>query len=448
MKPVVDDATPYTTPTHSPLRRIAGNMGHLLSGKAVAGVTSLIYLALAARILGVRDYGTLNLVHAYATFFGTVLALSGFHGIVRFGAQSLQSGNREDFWGLVRFLTLIEVGMALCAMLCAALLAPWATRLLQLDSVAAQFVPFYVIAIFATVRTTPQGLLQLANRFDLIGIQQAVMPVARLIGVAGLWWVGAGLTGFIWVWGVAAVLEGLSMWIMAYYVAKHKGWISGHPDSVRAIAKNHPSLLNFVGITNIDLTLRDLAPRATPLIIGWILGPAATGLYVLAQRASAVLIQPAQLLSQAGYSVITTLVVEGQFAKAHAAVWKSILIAAISGGLVAILFMLFSEQILQILGGKEFTASSDLLVMIGIAAAILSVAPILSAAIVALGYPGRSTSINLFCNLGGIPVLIFALWEFGLEGAGVHALVQSSVFALLLGFSYHRIQAQVSSHAA
>jgi O-antigen/teichoic acid export membrane protein len=432
----------------SPFARILGNMGHLLSGKAVAGISSLIYLALAARILGVRDYGTLNLVHAYATFFGTVLALSGFHGIVRFGAQSLQARKRDEFWGLVRFLTLIEIGIAVCAMLCAALLAPWAIRLLQLDSVAAQFVPFYVIAIFATVRTTPQGVLQLANRFDLIGIQQAVMPVVRLIGVAGLWWMGAGLTGFIWVWGVAAVLEGLSMWIMAYFVAKNKGWISGNPVTVRNIAENQPKLLRFVGITNIDLTLRDLAPKATPLIIGWILGPAATGLYVLAQRASAVLIQPAQLLSQAGYSVIATLAVEGQFAKAHVAVRKSILIAAISGGLIAILFMLFSEQILQILGGMEFAAGGDLLVMIGIAAAVLSVAPILSAAIVAFGYPGRSTSINLFCNLGGIPVLIFALWEFGLEGAGVHALVQGSVFALLLGLSYRRIQLQVCSHAA
>lgn len=437
-----------STEHRSAFRRILGNMGHLLSGKAVAGITSLIYLALAARILGVRDYGTLNLVHAYATFFGTVLALSGFHGIVRFGAQSLQASDREDFWGLVRFLTLIEISMALFAMLCAALLAPWAAGLLQLDNVAAQIVPFYVVAIFATVRTTPQGLLQLADRFDLIGIQQAVMPVARLIGVAILWRTGAGLTGFLWVWGVAALLEGLSMWIMAYFVARKKGWISGSPVRVTDIPGSHAGLLHFVGITNIDLTLRDLAPKATPLIIGWMLGPAATGLYVLAQRASAVLIQPAQLLSQAGYSVIATLAVEGQFAKANAAVRNSITMAAIGGGLVALLFMLFSEQILQILGGKEFVAGGDLLVMIGIAAAILAVGPILSAAIVAFGYPGRSSAINLLCNLGTIPVLIFALGEFGVNGAGVHALVQGSLFALLLGLSYRRIHARVTSREA
>jgi O-antigen/teichoic acid export membrane protein len=437
-----------STDSRTAFRRILGNMGHLMSGKAVAGITSLIYLALAARMLGVHDYGTLNLVHAYATFFGTVLALSGFHGIVRFGAQALQAPDHDNFWGLVRFLTLIEISMALVAMLCAALLAPWTADLLQLDNDAAQIVPFYVVAIFATVRTTPQGLLQLADRFDLIGIQQAVMPVTRLIGVAVLWWIGAGLTGFLWVWGFAALLEGLSMWLMAYHVAKKKGWISPRPLPITDIPANHAGLLRFVGITNIDLTLRDLAPKATPLIIGWILGPAATGLYVLAQRASSVLIQPAQLLSQAGYSVIATLAVDGQFSKANAAVRKSISMAAIGGGLVAILFMLFSDQILQILGGKEFVAGGDLLIMIGIAAAILSVGPILSAAIVAFGYPGRSTTINLLCNLGTIPVLIFALGHYGVNGAGVHALVQSSLFALLLGLSYRRIHARIKSHAA
>lgn len=423
----------------SPFRRIMANMGHLLSGKAVAGVASLVYIALAARILGVGDYGTLNLVHAYATFFGTLLALSGFHGIVRYGAQSLKTSDYDDLWGLIRLLALIEIAMALFAICCAILLSPWAASLLQLNSTAAQFVGFYTLAILATVRTTPQGVLQLADRFDLIGMQQAAMPVARLIGVAILWWMNMGLTGFLVVWLVAALLEGLSMWILAYDVARKRGWISATPRSPRAILSHHAGLIGFVGVTNVDLTLRDLAPKATPLIIGWMLGPIATGLFVLSQRASAVLIQPAQMLSQASYSVIAKLAVEHRYLQAHIAVRSSISIAAACALVVAGIFFMFSEQILHLLAGSEFAAAGELLVMIGFAAAILTVAPTLSAATNAFGYPGRGTTINLFCSLGTLPLLILFLWKLGINGAGVHALLQSALFSLLLGISYRRI---------
>lgn len=432
----------------SPFRRVMGNMGHLLSGKAIAGITSLIYLAMVTRILGVSDYGTLNLVHAYVTFFGTLLALSGFHGIVRFGAQSLQESNYHDFWGLVRLLAMIELGMAALAISCAILLSPWAADLLKLNGTAAQFVPLYAFAVLATVRTTPQGLLQLANRFDLIGIQQAVMPVARLIGVAVLWWIGAGLAGFLWVWLVAALLEGLSMWIMAYVVARQKGWISSAPSAARTIYGDNAGLIRFVGITNVDLTLRDLAPKATPLIIGWMLGPVATGLFVLAQRASAVLVQPAQMLSQASYSVIAKLAVEGQYEQAHKTVRKSILTVAMAAAAVAILFLVFSEQILKLLGGAEFAIAGDLLIMIGFASAILTAAPTLSAALTAFGFPDRSATINLFCNLGMLPILVLCLWKLGVNGAGIHALLQSSLFVLLLGLSYRRVYGKFATYAA
>ena len=432
----------------SPFQRIMRNMGHLLSGKAVAGIMSMVYIALAARALGVGGYGTLNLVHAYATFFGTLLALSGFHGIVRYGARSLQAMDYVNFWALVRLLAAIELSMAFVAMICAALLSPFAVNLLHLSDAAAEWMIYYVLAIFATARATPQGVLQLANRFDLIGLQQTVMPVVRLIGVAILWWFGAGLTGFLFVWLASALLEGLSMWVIAYVVARRKGWVSQTNFSVKEILGAHDGLVRFVGVTNIDLTLRDLAPKATPLIIGWMLGPVATGLYVLAQRASAVLVQPAQLLSQASYSVIAELAVGRQFAKANAALRKSIAMSATGGGAAAILFTLFPQQILQLLGGRAFAAGGDLLIMIGLASAILSITPVLSAAVTAFGYPGRSTAINLSCSLGTLPLLFFLLGQFGVNGAGIYALIQSTLFTVLLALSYHHLYGRIANRAA
>ncbi|MBK5265476.1 MAG: lipopolysaccharide biosynthesis protein, partial [Alphaproteobacteria bacterium] len=69
----------------SGVRQIFGNLFALLSGKAAAGVISLGYLVIAARMLGVTEYGVLNLIHGYVTLVGGIIAFSGWHGLVRYG---------------------------------------------------------------------------------------------------------------------------------------------------------------------------------------------------------------------------------------------------------------------------------------------------------------------------------------------------------------------------
>lgn len=65
------------------VRRIYSNLGLLLGGKAAAGLISLIYIAIAARVLGPADYGVLVLINYYAMLVGGLVAFPGWHAIVR-----------------------------------------------------------------------------------------------------------------------------------------------------------------------------------------------------------------------------------------------------------------------------------------------------------------------------------------------------------------------------
>jgi len=95
--------------------RIARNLGLLMSGKTVAGLISLVYIALSARVLGVTDYGVLNLVHGFATFMGALIAFSGFHPIVTYGTQALHEQDMARLSRLLAFMTLLECALALIA---------------------------------------------------------------------------------------------------------------------------------------------------------------------------------------------------------------------------------------------------------------------------------------------------------------------------------------------
>lgn len=435
---MADDATPRPNATQAPLRRIAGNMGRLLSGKAAAGIISLGSIAIAARTLGVEQYGVLNLVHGFATLMGGTIAFSGFHGMVRYGAEALNRGAHAQFRNLVLLLALIELGMAAVAIALAMLLVPWIGESLGWSDQAIQFGGLYCFAILATVRATPQGLLQLAERFDLIGLHPIIMPLVRLAGAVAIYFNGGGLSAFLWVWLAAAIAEGVSMWVLCWIGTRHLAINADGQPTLKGTRRDNPGIVRFIATTNLDLTLRDIAPKATPLIVGWMLGPAAAGLFALAQRASAILIQPAQMLGEAAYPVVTRLLISGENKAAGKAVRRSALFATVTALVAASIMCLFADKVLVLLGGASFAGGATLLILVVLGRAMIAGMPMLSAALTAQGKPWVSARANLASNVGMLPLLPLMIWWLGLNGAGVHGMLQSLLLVSLLLWSYRR----------
>lgn len=417
--------------------RIARNLGLLMSGKTVAGLISLIYIALSARMLGVTDYGVLNLVHGYATFMGALVAFSGFHPVVTYGTQALHDQDVARLGRLLAFMALLEGALALIAIVTTAALAYPIGLALGWSPDTIAFAPLYSLAILATVRATPWGLLQITGRFDLIAAHQAMMPLVRLVGTLLILATGGGLQSFLIVWLVASVAEGLSMWAIAWWVCRARGIglvLPGYETMSAAIAENR-GLVRFLTITNFDQTLREFAPKAIPLIIGWISGAAAAGLYALAIRIAAVLTQPPQLLGQAAYSVIQKQVAAGQIERARRTIDRAACLVLLAGGAVAAIMSLGAEQIIMLVAGREFLAGATLLMLVLAARAIAAATPLWSTALTSLGRPGSSLQINLACNLLTLPLLPALLTMAGTEGAGYHALIEAAGFAGLLWFA-------------
>ncbi|USI73148.1 lipopolysaccharide biosynthesis protein [Sphingomonas morindae] len=430
-----------TAPPPQGLRRVLANLAHLLGGKAAAGLMSLVYLVLVARTLGVRDYGILVLINGYVVFIGSVLAFSGFHGVVRYGSLALARGDAPALARLVRLMTVIELGCGLFAILVAALLVPIVGPRFGWPPEALRLALPYSLAVIATVRATPQGLLQIAGRFDLIGLHQAVSPVVRLIGALLAWALGAGLPGFLLVWFVSALAEGVAMWLL--------GLIAWRRLTARAPLAGpwrgggEPGFGRFILVTNFDITLRELAPNLAPLTVGWLLGPAAAGLFTLAQRATTALQQPAVLLAQASYSVLADLVAQRRLALLRTTVWRSAGLAlAVAVPFVAAL-ALAAGGLLPLIGGRSFHGGVALVTLLAFARGLGLVAAPIGAGLTALGLPQRSAAATLVANLALYPLLPLLILIDGINGAGWHALGQNLVAALLLAFFFRR-----DSHAA
>jgi len=434
--PAPELAEPSAPPRVSGLRRVLANLAHLIGGKAAAGVMSLVYVVIVARTLGAHDYGVLILLTGYTTLVGSVVAFSGFHGMVRYGTIALEAGDRAELAQIARFMALIELACGVLAFLVALAAIPFVGPRLGWSADAMRIAPVYCIAVFSSVRATPQGLLQIAGRFDLIGVQQTVNPIIRLVGTLLMWALGAGLDGFLIVWLISLVAESVAMWGFGL-VAWRK--IAGSEPLIgrwRGLLRRIKGFGSFILLTNFDLTLRDLAPNLAPLTVGWILGPAAAGLYSLALRATTLFQQPALLLAQASYSVLVEQVAKRRLDLLRKTVWRSGMLALAVATPFVLVLTFGGKFVLPLIGGKSFTGGAALLALVTFARAANLFASPLSAGLTALGRPQRSMMVTLVTNLALYPALPLLLLWIGLDGAGWQAFGQALIATVMLAIFF------------
>lgn len=421
-------------PGHGIIGRIYGNLGKLMGGKAVAGLLSLVYMVIAVRALGARDYGVLILVHAYSVIVGGLIEFPGWHAVVRYGAQAIASGERSRLVRLLRLASFVELSCGALAVLVAALLAPLLGPRLGWTPTAIAFAVPYSFAVLATIRSAPAGYLQLLGRFDLLGYHNLVAPTVRLLGVMIACAIGAGLRGFLITWLVAALAEWASMWLIGWIVARRTLPEFGLLGSPRGAVRENPGIAKFMLAANADATFGELSQRIAPLMVGWIMGPTSAAFYAVGQRGAVAIAQPSGNLGQAAYAEIARMIAAG--GRGHDvrhALLRIILIALAAAVPIVLIVAWFGTSLAVLIGGKPFAAAGMIMLWLAGARAVLLVAPPASAALVALGRPGLSVSGNMACSLLLLPLLPLLMHRFGLMGAGLHALLTSSAIAVVLG---------------
>jgi O-antigen/teichoic acid export membrane protein len=415
------------------VRRIYGNLARLLTGKAAAGLISLAYLAIAARALGPADYGVLVLVHTYVLTVGGIIEFPGWHAVVRYGAQATQAGDRPRLARLLAFAGLVEGACGLLAVAVAAVLAPIIGPRIGWSPAAIAFAGPYSLAVLASIRATPAGYLQLTGRFDLLGAHSVVAPLVRLGGAAAAAALHTGLRGFLIAWLAAALTEWAAMWLLGAWVARGRLSVGDLAGGLKPVTTENPGLWRFMWGANADVTIAELAGRIPPLVIGWLLGPAAAGLYAVAQRATSVLAKPAQVLGQAAYAELARLAVGGDRGpRMRTAVRNAAIVALAAATPVCAAVALFGKTAAVALAGHAFASSGPVMAWLVLARGIHLAAPAMSAALTALGRPGLSVSANLVSGVALLLLLPVLLGWAGLVGAGVYALIQSTACVALL----------------
>ena len=424
-------AMPAPSQPRSLLGRMLANTAWLLGGKGFGAVCSLVYLAILARSLGLKDFGHFSLIFGSAQALVALSGLQTWRVVVRYGAGHVHAGNWAAFGRLSMLSGLLDLGSALLGVVVAWLIYFQFSDALDLNPkylVAAFW--FTVASLFALV-STPTGIVRALDRFDLGVYVEALVPTLQLIAAVAIWLIDPKVVYFLAAWAVIDLVEAAGYWVLSRRLCPEAVSLR-HLRDWRLATDDNPEIARFSLVAFASSTL-DAAVKHGPLLaVGYLVGTRAAGLYRLAAQLSQGLGKLWVLLSAPG-TPRSPRRVSAEHAEFRRLVRQTSLIAAAAGAVVVILAVVLGEPLLDLIGGSDFDAGYAVLVPLTFAASL----ELASVAFEPVLHSTGHARYALFGRLAGFVVL-----------AGAICLLASSATAVTVAVAVAVAGSPLISHSA
>ncbi len=420
-------------------QRVFRNFGVVLRGRGIAAVFNLIALALMANALTPETFGLVVLLHTYVLAIRGFLNFRTFEAIVKFGVPLHESGDNDGLRKLLRVTTSVDLTASLAATLLGVAGASIAGKFLHWDAQMVALCALYSFTMLTTATGTPNGVLRLYDRFDVLSFWYTISPAIRLTGVVIAWWSGADMFVFVGIWAAAFVFENIWIYLRGHReIHKHMSESIWRGFRFRDLLETSAEFRHFLGViywqTNVDLLPKHLAV----LLAGSLLGPAGAGMFRLANDFSTVLSKPGLMLREVLFPDLSRIL-HNNAAGFHELGYKAVRVAGAAGLLLVLLSIPFGAPVLGIIG-EDYTPAAPLLSLMLLAATFELAGSPLRAAAYALGSAGTILRIYALSTIIYLSLFYILTPHLGLIGPGVAASIGGAITLarmLLLLRKYH-----------
>lgn len=432
---MTDAPSPAASLWHKPLL----SAGAVLAGKSVQGVIALVYTALAARTLGAEGFGILALIHGTVYGLSQLLRLHNWPAVVRYGAMARHAEDLPRLARLIGFTFRLDLSAALLSMLLLQCVIGPLASWFGLPHSAETMLRVYALSILLMIPVpTHFGILRLFEQFKQIGIQSTLEPVMRLLGTVCLWLMGGTLSQFLALWFVATILSRLMLFYRAWRVVAAHGLSLGTCWRASRWHSDEPGIWRFVISGSYINGIQSSQSNLSLMLVGGILGPAAAGVFRIAQQYATVLVKPTQkLLIPAIYPEFAKVMASANTHGMRHMMWRCATVATLIALAVLAILALAGEAIISHSVGAEYlSAYVPMLWLAAAGAATVAVFPLEPA----LSASGRMKPLVLAYTSAlvvYVAAMLVLITPLGLVGAGVAALLAAAVQAAGLLYAAH-----------
>jgi O-antigen/teichoic acid export membrane protein len=400
------------------LRTALKNAGLLSGGQAMAGIMQLATFALAARGLGLSDFGLFSMLLAQVQIVIELASFKFNQAVISYGVGHFQRNDMKAFQALIKIGLLIDVGGALGAMIVTLIGAPLMGTLLDWDQDLIHDAQLISLLAFANVNATPKGMLRLFSRFDLLSLLAMVTPGARLIGVAAAYAWGAPFITYLIAWLIAGWLGAIVAQWLGFREAHKRGCLTGMDWSLRHLRRENKGIWRFSLASNLHSTMTIVPGHLATFLVGAVLGPSAAGLFKVAREFGSGIAKPVDLINQSVYPDIARLVQTSAWRRLRQTVISAGAVAAGVGGIVTVVIAMAGAALLTLIFGPDYAAAQTLLLMMSLATTIMVMTFAVDPMMYAFGKPSRPVITSIAATVLFTLVLWWRLPIDGLIGAG------------------------------
>ncbi len=391
---------------------------------------------IAARSLGLEQFGVFATVVAASSFFQSLLDLTVEESLTKYGFRYVSS---ED-WGRLRRLferafRLKLLGGALAAVALFAL-APFADQIA--DSLTG---PLLAIALLPLVQA-PDGVastaLLLRGRYDVRAAFLTLSMALRLTGLA----IGAQF-------GVVEACLGM---LIAQVVASSAVGLAGLAAfrrfpavPPRPLGEHRREIFSFVLQSSGATGILSLRGSLAPLLLGMVAGPTQVGLFRVAQAPQSGF---ASLSSPVRLILLTEQTRDWEGGK-HETVVRGVVRYSLGAAALVCLslpvFLWLMPDLIRIVFGSEFLGATDAARIILFAAALQLVYGWTKSIPVSIGRPNLRIYTHGLETLVLLPLVLALGDPWGATGAAIAVLVSTVVFVALWTALFVRLRRQVAA---
>ncbi|WP_454760464.1 lipopolysaccharide biosynthesis protein [Caulobacter segnis] len=432
------DAAPPKEPK-SPLKKVLGNAGQLLSGRVVNAVVGLAYIALTARSLGKEAMGVVVLINAFAQFLGEVAHFQSWQLLISYGTAPAMDGDKPKFQQVLRLSLLLDLisGILGTALGVAGAFLFW--RQLQWPADMMSYGALYALSIGVMTSATGVGLLRLFDRFRFLAAQQAVSSLVRMVGCAICAVTDAPIQWFLLAWAAGTFasffyIAGIAIWDLS-----KRGLLQGFT-LAGPTSQGMPGVWRFAMATNFSSTIDVGFTHVLTLVVGAMLGPVQAAYWRIGKQVADGMAKPARLMVPAMYPELAKMrTTGGQQAMTKLAMQIG-LIGGAAAGVLLLVSLVAGKWILELVMGPAFAAAAGVMNWQVAAAAVAILSLPLEPMLVSMRAAGAALAVRLVVVIAYLAALAPLINAFGLTGAG--AALVASALAMAVGMYFmarHRL---------
>lgn len=346
-----------------------GNFGWLLGGKGFGAVSSLIYLGILARSLGVKDFGHFALIFGLSQAFVMLAGFQTWQAIVKFGVPHLAQGNNKAFARLSLFGGVVDLLGSLMGCVLVTVIMLTFDKALKLNPAYDKMALAFICAMLLTRVSAPYGIIRALNRFELSVWVGAITPTGRLLAAIAIWIMGPSVGRFLLAWTLVELTTALSMWYAAWRLGSE--WFRWERlREWRQTIEENPGISRFLWVTYWNTSLQAVVQQGPLLAVGYLFGTSAAGIYRIADQLGKGLGKFAVMVSDAVYPEVNRQRHLAGAQEFRTVIRRVTLLVVPTAALLSGLAVMFGSDVLILVSGPGFEAGGRILVPLILAASL------------------------------------------------------------------------------